>query len=152
MCKEQSQRCEQPPHHMGEEIMKKIIAASAIAVGLIVPLGSAAVAHEVAQPATNTAQGATDQVVIQGPDTAGLGRWLDIAGKAGKAHTGERIELRVDGRLVDSDIRAPKVLADGTFVTGVKTFAVGNHSYEVRLYDNNGQLTAISNVINIYTK
>ena len=132
--------------------MKKIIAASAIAVGLIVPLGSAAMAHEVAQPATNTAQGATDQVVIQGPDTAGLGRWLDIAGKAGKAHTGERIELRVDGRLVDSDIRAPKVLADGTFVTGVKTFAVGNHSYEVRLYDNNGQLTAISNVINIYTK
>lgn len=132
--------------------MKKIIAASAIAVGLIVPLGSAAMAHEVAQPTGNTAQAATDQVVIQGPDTAGLGRWVDISGKAGKAHTGERIELRVDGRLVEGDIRAPKVLSDGTFMTGVKTFAVGNHSYEVRLYNNNEQLTGISNVINIYTK
>ena len=63
-----------------------------------------------------------------------------------------RIELRADGRLVEGDIRAPKVPSDGTFMTGVKTFAVGNHSYEVRLYNNNEQLTGISNVINIYTK
>ncbi len=133
--------------------MKKLIAASAIAVGLLVPVGAAAAAHAAPEPAApaGSVQTVTDSVQIQAPPEAGQGRMLDIHGKAGNNHLGERVELVRDGQVVQS-ASAPKIGYDGRIMVSVDAGAQGNHTYEVRLYNNQGSMTAISNAVNVYTR
>lgn len=132
--------------------MKKLIAATAIAAGLVVPIGAVATAHAAPAPVTaSTVQAATDYVQIHGPSEMGQGKTLDISGKAGPNHTGERVELLRDGQIVQS-VKAPKVGTDGRIAVFVDAGSQGSHNYEVRLYNNSGMLTAISNVIPVYTR
>ena len=74
--------------------MKKLIAATAIAAGLVVPIGAVATAHAAPAPVTaSTVQAATDYVQIHGPSEMGQGKTLDISGNC--SPTSSTVRLRM---------------------------------------------------------
>ncbi|NQU37463.1 MAG: hypothetical protein HQ526_07715, partial [Actinobacteria bacterium] len=53
---------------------------------------------------------------------------------------------------VVQDAKAPKIGTSGAIQVFVDAGTQGNHTYEVRLYNNQGTMTAISNAVNVYTR
>jgi len=130
--------------------MKKLIAASAIAVGLLVPVGGIAAANAAPEPAASIGV-STDSIQIRAVAETARGKVLDIHGKAGPNHVNERVELIRDGQRVQEQ-RAPKIGTNGIIFVAVDAGTQGSHTYEVRLYNNQGTITAISNPVTVYTR